>query len=245
MTIGKRKRTPRLLTAIEEVLTAEDDALAQYREQLDPLFHRLSPLISRRNGAPPSPSTGSSNLDWSTSPRAASVASIESVRPDRVATIPSGPAGVFLLKLLQVCKNGQPYFANALEGAVSDHNSQIEDPRILILQRLNGTPEEYITGIDNCRKLLVDRSFAVEFEAWRAAQSNRRAGLPLFSLSRTSFTKPTLIQESTRRGTKFLEIEKSVGKLGISVLCCFHYPAFIRLSSGDRNCCASHLRLPS
>jgi len=247
MASGKRKRTSSVLVALETLLSANDDVLVLHKTQVDVLFCRLRTLSCPSIGAPPSPSTESGEDESNRSHRATPATSAGSavlVAQEQAASIPSGPSGLFLSRLLGICKEELSFFVDALNGVRADALADTEDPRIAILQSLVGIPEEDFTGTDECRKLLIDRSFALEYEGWKVAQGALRSSVKQFSSSRPSFKRPALIFYATKRGNRFRDFEKLVGQSGISVLCCFHYSAFTKLSIESRKLCASHLRSP-
>jgi len=246
MALGKRKRTSNIL-AFEALISADDDVLAPYRTQIDILFRRLSGLACPLNGVPPSPSTEGGEDESSRSQRATSATPALSagfVAQEQAASIPSGPDGLFLPRLLEICRGELPFFVDALEGTQAHATTDTEDPRITIIQSIVGIPEEETTGIDECRKLLIDRSFTIEYKAWAAARGSLRKSLKRFSQSRSSFTRSSLIECSIKRGNRFRDFEKLLEQPGIAVLCCFHYSTFTKLASESRKSCASYLRSP-
>jgi len=109
---------------------------------------------------------------------------------EQAASILSGPDSLFLLRLLESCKEELPVFVNASDGARVHTIVNTEDLRVAILQRLVGTPESDVTGTDIRRKLLINRSFAIGYAGWTAARDSFLTSVKQFSPSRPSLTRP-------------------------------------------------------
>jgi len=87
----KRKRVSAILAVLEVIITADDEALEPYREQVQLAFRRLRPFASRSNKAPLSLSISGSENGSNLSHRTILVASTERTSRKEILRIPIGP----------------------------------------------------------------------------------------------------------------------------------------------------------